>query len=90
MISGPFTGGNFIAIPGGVIVLMLIACFLGPSILSLPAPIGGDILESNQPPFSPGHILGTDAEEETAEAILAHLERNTIEQAAPRAARGRS
>jgi pimeloyl-ACP methyl ester carboxylesterase len=37
-----------------------------------------------------GHILGTDAEEETATAILAHLEQNASEEAPPRAARRRS
>ena len=35
-----------------------------------------------------GHILGTDAEEETAGAILAHLERNAIAEAPARAAEG--
>jgi peptide/nickel transport system permease protein len=39
---------------------VLIACFLGPTLLSLPSPVGGNVLESNQPAFSPGHILGTD------------------------------
>jgi peptide/nickel transport system permease protein len=47
-------------IPAGLIAFVLIACFLGPTLLSLPSPVGGSVLESNQPAFSPGHILGTD------------------------------
>ena len=47
-------------IPAGLIAFVVIACFLGPTLLSLPSPVGGNILESNQPAFSPGHILGTD------------------------------
>ncbi|MFW3169013.1 ABC transporter permease [Geodermatophilus sp. CPCC 206100] len=47
-------------IPAGLIAFVLIACFLGPTLLSLPSPVGGNILESNQPALSPGHILGTD------------------------------
>jgi peptide/nickel transport system permease protein len=47
-------------IPAGVIAFVVIACFLGPALLSLPSPVGGNVLESNQPALSPGHILGTD------------------------------
>src|SRR3954451_1263228 len=47
-------------VPAGLIAFVLIACFLGPTLLSLPSPVGGSVLESNQPAFSPGHILGTD------------------------------
>jgi peptide/nickel transport system permease protein len=47
-------------IPAGLIAFVVIACFLGPTLLSLPSPVGGNILESNQPALSPGHILGTD------------------------------
>jgi peptide/nickel transport system permease protein len=43
-----------------VIAFVVIACFLGPALLSLPSPVGGNVLESNQPALSPGHILGTD------------------------------
>ena len=76
---GRLTESLELAIPGGVIVLMLIACFLGPSILSLPAPIGGDILESNQPPFSPGHILGTDQVGNDTLARLLHGGRTSLQ-----------
>ncbi|MGY1623332.1 ABC transporter permease [Geodermatophilus sp. SYSU D00965] len=47
-------------IPAGLIAFVVIACFLGPTLLSLPSPVGGDILQSNLPAFSPGHVLGTD------------------------------
>jgi peptide/nickel transport system permease protein len=47
-------------IPAGMIAFVVIACFLGPALLSLPSPVGGNVLESNQPALSPGHILGTD------------------------------
>jgi peptide/nickel transport system permease protein len=50
-----------LTIPIGIIVFMVVACFLGPTILGLPAPIGGDILNSNLPMFSAGHVFGTDA-----------------------------
>jgi peptide/nickel transport system permease protein len=49
-----------LTIPLVLIALILIACFLGPTIFSLPAPVGGNILESNLPLFSSGHPLGTD------------------------------
>jgi peptide/nickel transport system permease protein len=57
---GRLAGSLEITIPAGIIVFMLVACFLGPTILGLPAPVGGDILEANLPMFSEGHIFGTD------------------------------
>ncbi|SFL18829.1 ABC transporter permease [Geodermatophilus ruber] len=60
-IRGRRRGGNLGTwIPAGLIAFVVIACFLGPTLLSLPSPVGGNILESNQPAFSPGHFLGTD------------------------------
>lgn len=49
-----------IAIPAALLLLIMFLCFLGPVVLPIPAPVGGDVLESNQPVFSPGHLLGTD------------------------------
>jgi peptide/nickel transport system permease protein len=43
-----------------MVVLVVLACFLGPLVFGLPKPIGGDILNSGLPSFSPGHLLGTD------------------------------
>jgi peptide/nickel transport system permease protein len=49
-----------IGAPLGLIVLMFTACFVLPLIAPIPKPIGGDVLESGLPAFSPGHLLGTD------------------------------
>ncbi|WP_197517517.1 ABC transporter permease [Microbacterium karelineae] len=49
-----------VGIPLAVVLLLFAACFLGPVLLSLPRPIGGDVLSSSLPPGSPGHPLGTD------------------------------
>ncbi|HLH69003.1 MAG TPA: ABC transporter permease [Candidatus Dormibacteraeota bacterium] len=48
-----------IVIPAAVLILIAGGCFLGPLILPIPKPVGGNILSANLPPFSPGHILGT-------------------------------
>src|SRR5262252_7936285 len=47
-------------IPGGLLVLILGACFVWPAIFPLPKPIGGSIFEANLRPLSAGHLLGTD------------------------------
>lgn len=47
-------------ITGGFIILLLLTCFVGPYILPLHPPVGGDVLSSSLPPGSPGHLLGTD------------------------------
>lgn len=48
-------------VPGGFVILLMAVCFIGPFVLPLPAPVGGDILKSSLPPGAPGHLLGTDA-----------------------------
>jgi peptide/nickel transport system permease protein len=50
-----------IAIPAGVLVAIFFLCFVWPLFGTVPAPTGGNILEANQPAFSEGHFLGTDA-----------------------------
>jgi len=50
-----------IAIPAGVLVAIFVLCFVWPLFGSVPAPTGGNILDSSQPAFSEGHFLGTDA-----------------------------
>ena len=62
---------------------MLVACFLGPTILSLPPPIGGDVLESNLPLFSPGHPLGTDPVGNDMLSRLLHGGRASLQIASP-------
>ena len=47
-------------IPAGFVILLMAVCYLGPLVLPLPAPVGGSVLESQLPPGSPGHPLGTD------------------------------
>lgn len=49
-----------ITVPAAVLAVIFAACYLWPALLPLPAPTGGDVLESNQPPLTPGHLLGTD------------------------------
>lgn len=50
-----------IAVPGGLLVVLLFACFIWPEVYPVPPPVGGSLLQANQPAFSPGHLLGTDA-----------------------------
>jgi peptide/nickel transport system permease protein len=47
-------------VPAGILILMLAMCFVLPLVVSLPSPTKGDIIVNNEPPFSPGHWLGTD------------------------------
>jgi peptide/nickel transport system permease protein len=47
-------------VPIGLVTFVLAGCFLGPLVLPIPAPVGGNVLESALPAFSPGHLLGTD------------------------------
>jgi peptide/nickel transport system permease protein len=65
-------------IPLSVIALVVVACFLGPLLLSLPSPVGGDVLESNQPAFSPGHFLGTDPNGNDILSRLLHGGRSSL------------
>jgi len=48
-------------VPAGGVVFILAACFVGPYVLPIPGPTGGDVLESGLGPFSSGHWLGTDS-----------------------------
>lgn len=47
-------------VPLGIVFLVAVACYLGPLLLPLPAPVGGNVLDSNLPSGTPGHVLGTD------------------------------
>lgn len=46
--------------PIGLLALVIGGCFVWPMLGSVPEPVGGDVLESNLPAFSEGHLLGTD------------------------------
>jgi peptide/nickel transport system permease protein len=58
--SRSWTRSLRIVLPAAVIALVALACFVGPLVLPVPAPVGGSVLESYLPAFSPGHVLGTD------------------------------
>jgi len=47
-------------IPAGILILLLFVCFVWPYIYSIPPGDSGSILAASEPPFSPGHWLGTD------------------------------
>ena len=49
-------------VPAGVLILLLAVCFLLPLVVTLPSPTNGDIIVNNEPPFSPGHWLGTNVQ----------------------------
>lgn len=49
-------------VPVGVLVLILAICFLLPLVVTLPSATSGNIIYNNEPPFSPGHLLGTDVQ----------------------------
>jgi peptide/nickel transport system permease protein len=49
-------------VPVGVLILILAFCFLLPLVVTLPSSTSGNIIYSNEPPFSPGHLLGTDVQ----------------------------
>ena len=76
---GQLTGSLDLAIPGAVILVMVFACFLGPTILSLPSPVGGDIVNADLPMFSPGHPLGTDQVGNDMLSRVLHGGRTSIE-----------
>ncbi|NMH75990.1 ABC transporter permease [Pseudonocardia xinjiangensis] len=58
--SRGWVGSLAVAVPAGAVALIALACFVGPLVLPVPPPIGGSVLESYLPAFSPGHLLGTD------------------------------
>ena len=49
-------------VPAGILILILAICFLLPLVVTLPSSTKGDIIYNNEPPFSPGHLLGTDVQ----------------------------
>jgi len=48
-------------VPASMVVAIMLACFLGPVVLPIAGPTGGNVLESGLPAGSEGHLLGTDA-----------------------------
>jgi peptide/nickel transport system permease protein len=47
-------------IPAGFLLLLLLACFLGPIVFRAPSPVQGNIANIDLSMFSKGHLLGTD------------------------------
>src|SRR5580692_10728773 len=49
-------------VPAGVLILLLAVCFLLPLAFTLPSSTNGNIIYNQEPPFSPGHLLGTNVQ----------------------------
>jgi peptide/nickel transport system permease protein len=47
-------------VPAGILILLLLTCFVWPYVFTIPPGNTGSILNASLPPFSPGHWLGTD------------------------------
>lgn len=57
----PFRRDNVaLWVPGMVVFLMALTCFVGPKLFGLPAGSFSSLGAANLPPLSPGHLLGTD------------------------------
>lgn len=65
-------------IPGGAVLLICLICFVGPFVLPIPAPVGGNVLESRLPAGSPGHLLGTDVNGNDVLSRLIHGGRTSL------------
>lgn len=50
-----------LVLPASVLVFMMALSFLGPLVLPLEDPSGGELLEARLPVLSDGHLLGTDS-----------------------------
>jgi peptide/nickel transport system permease protein len=48
-----------VAIPAGILVLIVLACFAGPALFAVPSPTVGNLTQYLLPLGSPGHLLGT-------------------------------
>jgi peptide/nickel transport system permease protein len=68
-----------IGIPAAVIVLIFAGCFVWPIVGSVPKPTGGNILDSDLPAFSSGHVLGTDTVGNDIWSRLLYGGRNSLE-----------
>jgi len=49
-------------VPAGILIILLAICFLLPLVTTLPSATRGNIIYNNEPPFSQGHLLGTDVQ----------------------------
>jgi peptide/nickel transport system permease protein len=67
-----------IAAPATLLGLVFFACFLLPEIAPIPAPLGGAVIDSLKPSFSPGHVLGTDPSGNDILARILHGGRSSL------------
>ncbi|NEE00469.1 ABC transporter permease [Phytoactinopolyspora halotolerans] len=65
-------------ISGSVVALLVITCYLGPFVLPIPSPVGGNVLDSGLSPGSPGHPLGTDVNGNDVLSRLIHGGRSSL------------
>jgi peptide/nickel transport system permease protein len=69
VVTPPRSGGRLrrltaragVWVPALLLALIFLLCFVWPLIGPVKSPTGGTILDANDPSFSPGHLLGTDA-----------------------------
>jgi peptide/nickel transport system permease protein len=47
-------------VPAGFLLFLLVLCFVFPLVVKVASPTNGNIIQASEPPFSPGHLLGTD------------------------------
>jgi peptide/nickel transport system permease protein len=66
-------------IPGSLLVLVVLTCYFGPWLLSLPDPLWQELNDVKLPLFSPGHPLGTDDLGRDALSRLLYGGRTSIE-----------
>jgi peptide/nickel transport system permease protein len=50
------------AVPLGILLVLIGMCFIWPLVYKIPSPVAGNLFDVKAPPFSPGHLLGTDPE----------------------------
>jgi peptide/nickel transport system permease protein len=66
-------------VPAGILILLLFTCFVWPCIYTIPPGDTGSILAAGEPPFSPGHWLGTDPNGVDIFAMLVYGGQVTLE-----------
>ena len=49
-------------VPAAILIALLAVCFLLPLVITLPSSTNGNIIYNQEPPFSPGHLLGTNVQ----------------------------
>ena len=47
-------------VPTAILIALFFICFIWPYVYTIPSGTVGNILSAQEPPFSPGHWLGTD------------------------------